>query len=488
MGPNTSKNTLLNKVSRGVNNLIGVFSPTWALKRINSALALDDVRGYLGAKQRKREAWTALSGDADTAIIPHLATMRDRSRDLIRNNPWATSVIDAIIQNVLGPNGITLEIKNKKKSLSLKDLEEFLQNKLNNLDLTSFSNWQSLQYISFYRVLEDGECFIRKVVHKGQYKLQLLEADQVYSTQSFTKNGNEIIEGIEIDKVTGKHVAYYINTHPGKFGFIGIDDERRVPHDEIIHIFLRKRPGQTRGVPILSSVLRTLFDLQEYLEAEIVGARIAACLGLVIKTNTPPGREKELDKPIRSIFPGMIGEISAGEDIKVIDPSKPGKQFDPFTRTVLRAVAAATGISYETLTRDYSQANFSSIRQGCLAERPRFKFWQKFIIDNLNDPVVFDCVNFAILKGQLPASIIPEKIKRKWKVPGFEWIDPLKEVNAYEKALELKIDSKQRITAEKGLVYEDIVEEIAEEQEFEKKFFEIEDTQKDAENAADIKK
>jgi hypothetical protein len=41
-----------------------------------------------------------------------------------------------------------------------------------------------------------------------------------------------------------------------------------------------------------------------------------------------------------------------------VNPNRPNSTLDPFMRFLLREIAAGVGVSYESLSRDYSQSNY----------------------------------------------------------------------------------------------------------------------------------
>jgi lambda family phage portal protein len=134
----------------------------------------------------------------------------------------------------------------------------------------------------------------------------------------------------------------------------------------MLHVFLKLRPRQLRGVPFLAATTPKIFDLDEYSDAELIGNKIAACLAVII---TQPAGEPDSDllagktgqaltdmkgNPIRNLEPGMIGVTRQGAGVNVVSPQKPGTTFGMFMRynQNLIGTGAQYGISYLTMTRD----------------------------------------------------------------------------------------------------------------------------------------
>src|ERR1035437_8358311 len=89
---------------------IGYFSPERAFRRAQFRAAA--VRfAYDGAKSgRRTDGWIAAGGDANTEVGASLINLRNRSRDLLRNNPDATKAIAELVGNTVG-TGIVPQAK-----------------------------------------------------------------------------------------------------------------------------------------------------------------------------------------------------------------------------------------------------------------------------------------------------------------------------------------------------------------------------------------
>lgn len=52
----------------------------------------------------------------------------------------------------------------------------------------------------------------------------------------------------------------------------------------------------------------------------------------------------------------------------------------------------------------------------------------------------------------------------RWRVKRWQWVDPLKEAQAQSEAIDARLTSRTRLADEAGEEFEDILEEISEEQ------------------------
>ncbi len=75
------------------------FSPERACRRARFRSAAE-LFAYDGANSRRRtDGWHAAGGDANTEVGASLISLRNRSRDLLRNNPYATKAIAELVGN-----------------------------------------------------------------------------------------------------------------------------------------------------------------------------------------------------------------------------------------------------------------------------------------------------------------------------------------------------------------------------------------------------
>ena len=96
--------------------------------------------------------------------------LRQRSRDLIRNNPFALGALNTVCTNVVG-TGLKLQARIDREFLQLSDdvadeLESNIEREFRlwanstNCDVTQTLNFAGLQELAFRSTLENGDCFI----------------------------------------------------------------------------------------------------------------------------------------------------------------------------------------------------------------------------------------------------------------------------------------------------------------------------------------
>jgi lambda family phage portal protein len=170
---------------------------------------------------------------------------------------------------------------------------------------------------------------------------------------------------------------------------------------------------------------------------------------------------------IGSAEPGEFEELPAGMDIKTFDPNHPNTAFGDFTKSILRSVAGGMGISYTTLSQDLESVNYSSIRAGLLEEREQWITIQEWFKEGFAVQVYESWLTAQVFNGTVS---VPQEQVERFNSPQFTgrrwpWVDPLKDVQAHEKALALGFTSRTRIVQELGRDLEEVFEQRQEDDE-----------------------
>ena len=152
--------------------------------------------------------------------------------------------------------------------------------------------------------------------------------------------------------------------------------------------------------------------------------------------------------------PGAVRVLGNGESVHVPNLDAPDGQFEPFVRAMLRALAAGIGCSYESISRDYSQTNYSSSRLSLLQDQEAFKALQHQLQENLLSIIYDQWLEIAVLSGALSLSGYQQDTdhyhKTRWLFRGWGWVDPFKEVQAYKEAVRCGFKTQAQVIAESG--------------------------------------
>lgn len=413
-------------------------------------------RAYAGAAQgRLNGDWTALNTSADSELVVGTRVIRARARQLVRDNDYAKNAVRIIQNNVIG-TGIGMQAQ-------VTSIGGKLLDKYNTLIEDAWEAWtdkeichtagklsfQDMERTLIGMLATDGEVLIRKIRQpfgdsRTPLALELIEADRLMDnyTSYTAPNGNQIRMGIEMDEWM-RPVAYWMYPHhPGDMQFVSFQPSHflRIPADEIIHLYIIDRWPQSRGISWFHTSITGLKDMGGYEEAEIVKARaMASVVGFISAPESVAPDTVVNNQRVRNFEPGTIEQLLPGESFTGFNPSGPNAAMDPFLRYMLRRTASGIGMSYESLSRDYSQSNYSSSRLALLDDRDLWRVLQGFVIRNFRQKVHKDWLQAAVLGGDLD---IPDFYnnrakyqKVRFKPRGWSWIDPAKEVMAYKMAV-----------------------------------------------------
>jgi len=389
------------------------------------------IRLYEGAKISRLTAdWLAANTSADAEINSSLARLRNRARQLIRDSDNAKQAKRTIQNNVIGC-GVRMQAQ--VPMVRARNGKPRLDTATNDRIEARWRRWGRAEYchtagqLSFQDIermligaaAESGEVFVRMVPlpfggSGVPLALEVIEADQLDETVDGSHGGvpgqqvpgGEWRMGIHMNE-WGRPVEYaFLTEHPGdgRYGSVGRRHEV-VPADQIIHLMIAERPGQSRGVTWFASAIKQLHHLVGYQEAEVVRARAASSLMGFITTSEGAGEELGEDvvdgQHVSTFEPGTIKTLFAGQDITVPDLHAPDGQFEPFVRAMLRAMAAGLGVSYETLSKDYSQTNYSSSRLALLDDRENWRVLQQYMIRAFHERVFRAWLRAAVASGDL---------------------------------------------------------------------------------------
>ncbi len=402
-----------------------------------------EARRYDAASKTARmSGWMTPATDANAAIN-HPATIRNRARDLVRNNSWAAKGVNVIVNNSVG-YGIRAQLK-ASSNLRTRQAQALWQQHMETsaIDADGMMDIYGLQALAMRCLVESGEVLIRMRPRRLEdglplpFQIQILEPDLLADDEVIESNGNSVHNGIEFDAL-GRRVAYHLyRRHPGDFSnnmLRWMAEPTRVPASEIIHLYRKDRPGQDRGVSWLAPTVRTLYDLGLYDDGTLKRVQLSALFAGFISSDDPQGLGDELDTELPDLQPGTMYLLKSGQSVQFNSP--PPANDDPaFREWILRSVASGLGITYESLTGNLSTVNFSSARMGHHDMGRNIDAWQW----NLFIPVFCGGV-FGWFKDMIAASpdyagFKIDDLTVEWTPPARTVVDPAKEWKALQTAV-----------------------------------------------------
>lgn len=448
-----------------LDRLIVALSPELGLRRVRAKRQAEALMNYDAARMGRRlKSLRPNALDADGA-----SDQRRRvsfvARDMLRNNPIALRAQAVVTASVVGDGIIPALVGASDRTR--RRFEALVKAHLDTtaIDADGRCNLYGLQRLAMNAVFADGEVLIRirrRTTADGlalPFQLQLLEADYIDESRDSlggTVDGVTIRQGIEYDR-RGRRLAYWLfDDHPGSMR-LNSARSRRVPASEVIHIYRQDRPGQQRGVSWLAPVAMQLQDLADYLDAQIVRQKIAACMaGFRVTQN---GEPDETGDPLATLKPGAVYTLAPGEDIRFSDPPQV-TGLSEFTTASLRAIAGGVGITYEALTGDLGGVNYSSGRLGRMEMDRNVSAWQWLMLI----PQMMDPIGRLILDTWAAMPGVTDNLRGAqviWTPPARIIVDPGKEYAAMQQAVRAGFRSWSDVVRSLGYDPEDVAAEMA---------------------------
>jgi len=448
------------------------FSPQRGAQRLKARAVLALAGAYHGASKRRRATaeWSTSPGDADTDIIAELPALRERSRDLIRNNPLAAGAVNTKVTSVVG-TGLQMRARIDRNILGLDEAsadawearaeaEWRLWANSTDCDVERTLNFTQIQDLGFRSTLENGDTFVLTPMRPDSTRvyglqLQLIEADRVCNANS-AQDSDTLAGGILKNEFGAPEKYHILKGHPGN-PYAKNNEWMEVPafgpktgRRNVLHLFRKIRIGQTRGVPDLAPVIEALKQLGRYTDSELAATVISSFFTVFIKSEHPGGLEpmrprddiggSATDEDYK-MGSGAILDLNPNESIETANPGRPNDAFDSFVLAISRQIGAALELPFEILVKHFT-ASYSASRAALLEAWRFFMGRRKWLADILCRPVYELWMTEAVAAGRIPAPgfFADPLIRMAWL--GSEWTGPAKG----------QIDEKKEIEAAKERV------------------------------------
>ena len=464
-----------------IDSAVSVVSPQAAIKRhfhreVLSKISKSKKRStYAAAKtSRLTGAWSPADLNINDLIRASNPAVRARVRQLVRDFPIFNRAVTVVLDHTIG-DGLKFQSHAANASGNFDDqsivkIEDSFKRWADEADVTGKQTFYELMRLAKRQEIESGEFLLIKrfIRDRSRYLplcYQSVETDWLTDNQTGQiPKGNDIEQGIEYSKATGKALFYHF-TDPDSWG-----KSVRVEAENVIHGFEFLRPGQMHGIsPFVSGVL-VARDLGEYIDAEIDAAKLAAkYLAFVEKDPATraslltEGEDDDEGKMIDEMENAIIEYLNPGEKISIATNPRPGGNFPPTVKLILCMLAAATGVPYELLSFDYSGINYSSTRVIRNDLTHQLKPVIGRMVRQFCNPIAKSFLDAAVMFGglDLPRYLTaPERFRKfVWQPPGAEMIDWLKESKARISEMGVSLRSPQEIIMSRGRDFDEVLAE-----------------------------
>ncbi len=459
--------------------------------------------------------WIPRSTSGHSGIANERDFIADRVQDIARNDGWGSASMSRQLDLVVGsgwrpsvdlPNGV-LGLSDDEADEIEDMMEEEFVNYANDPSFWCDAQRQGplarVLGLGYRHRVADGEAFAELCwdEHRGgSYAtfVKVIDPDRISNPFDESDTASQR-SGIELDE-HGAAVGYWVrSSHPeddylwgsGAPDWVYVERETEWGRPVMLHAFEADRAGQFRGAPPLAPILRKLKQMVRYDEAELQAAMVNAVLAAFI---TSPSNHEDLAealtaKDIQALYAdrlsayrdappripgGMAHFLYPGDEVTLTQPGHPNSGFEAFFRAALRNVASTVGLTYEQLTMDWSQVNYSSARaalmevwRGLTARKDMFaaqfmnRIWRAWLEEAIDRGRVR-------LPSKAPSfEAMPEAWCRvDWIGPARGWVDPEKEAKASALRLAGKISNLERECAEQGIDWKQNARKLARQRRF----------------------
>jgi lambda family phage portal protein len=451
-------------------------------------------QGFAGAAvTRLTASLSQMSESINADLDGSLVILRSRARSLCANYEFGRRFLSLVASNVIGPCGPTLQVRATRTDGKLdKSANDAIETHwalwCKKADVTGRMSLARLLQVIIKSVARDGEALVRVIRNRDMpygIGLQLLEADRLdESINTRLQNGNVVRMGVELNSLSRPVALYVMTAHPGDRWAPGGKKVERVDVRDLYHIYLPERAEQVRGYTWLHAVLIRAANTSGYEEAAIVAARVGASkMGVfTMDPDKAPGgdlsaladgKDAATGNLQMTAEPGEFFQLPAGYDLKSWDPEYPHANFESFMLQCMRGMASGLDVATHNLSGNMRDVNYSSARIAELAEREIWMMLQDWLIGAFLKPLFDDWLASALIRKEVTfpsGSALPaDKFTKFSSVARFQgrrwtWVDPKNDVQTAREQIAEGLNSRTRIAAAQGMEFEDIVDELAQEE------------------------
>lgn len=453
-----------------IDRALAAVAPRMAVRRYAARVSLSNLsRAYEGASRSNfTSGWRTTASSSDAIIAMDGPTLRERSRDLARNNPYAAKAIQVLVNATVG-YGIRPRAKGGNARVAAK-LNALWEEWAAVCDADGHTNFDGVLGLVVREMFEGGDGFLVRRWRPASaglplpFQIEVREAEHLDESRVSMGAGERINAGIEYD-ASGRRAAYWMHQdHPGDTNTLRMVGwgSKRVPASEVAHLFERQRT-QARGVPWGAPAMIAIRDLDDWMLAERVRKKTEACMvGVLI------GEEQDTEgvkpsmlgvdgRPVEGFEPGMLAYASGAKDVKFNQPATTAGVYE-WSSVQGHAIAAGYRVPYELLTGDLKQVNFSSSRVGMNEFRSMIEVlrWQTIIPMACERIWAWFC-EAAYIEGLIPVRHVPAE----WDPPAFPSVNPLQDAQADLLEVRAGFASLPQMIAKRGYSPEAIAKEQA---------------------------
>ncbi|MEL6368404.1 MAG: phage portal protein, partial [Pseudomonadota bacterium] len=364
--------------------------------------------------------WMPPLGSADRDIIPDKLVSDLRTRDMMRNDAFVQGGATIHKDNIVGaqfvlnakPSSLALfgKVDEEWEAAFSEEVEELFalaaESPDNLFDASRTMNFTDLVRLAVGLNVMGGE-ILATVAWKNDGRpfntaIQMIDTDRL-STPPIHIIDPMIRAGIRKDQDGVPQLYYIRNVHPADYlptfymlqqmwTWAEVPARKPWGRIQVIHIFNHMRVAQTRGISAMTAALKEMHITHKFrdvtLQNAVTQALYAATITSDLDTESVFQRlganatSEDITNALNSYMAGWFGSIGRycdkakglhvdgvriphlppGTKLDMTSLGKGGPLGMEFEQSLLRYIAAALNISYEQLSRDYTNTNYSSAR------------------------------------------------------------------------------------------------------------------------------
>lgn len=461
----------------------------------------DTAHSGASATLRELVMWNPPRRSADADLMRELPAMVGRSRDIERNSGVAKGGIQTLVDNVVGTG---LRLSSRPNYLALGKDKNWAVDWARRFEALFYEYWWSTACHAGDTMTGDqmtAQVFRSGIVSGDWVSLPLWMPDRGdgFATKMQTVDPDRLCNpngdvdtpycrgGIKFDDF-GMPISYYIKkTHPGDSGVWGDwNDWEEIPRKtswgrmRVLHGYEPDRAGQSRGKPLLSSVMMQFKQSDRYTNAEIAAAVANAMVAGLIYTDLDQDSIVELFRNKEDAYmkarqdhavkleAGSLIPLFPGDKVEPFTPSRPVAQFGTFMTNIYRIIAVALDIPYELLLKDFSNTNYATVKAVMQEAWRSFLRRRDWLGTQWMDQIVLLFMEEMVNANRIEAPGFYEHkqayVRSRYIGPGRGWHDPQKEIAAAAMRISVGISTLEKECAEQGEDWRDILEQKAYEQ------------------------
>lgn len=483
-----------------IDRAIGFFAPGWAVNRYAARATLEQIQNFTGGGPGGYQAGKLnrlvklVSATKENGIpIAESDRLRANSWDLYRNNTYARKIVRSLESKVIGkgmtPDPQTINDDGTPNVEFRKRAKELWESIQSGFDIRGRPGkggltFPGLQRLALRSTILSGNVLTRLVpiVQDQQQQrdipipvvLQLIDSARLADVPSNDSlaDGSLFFRGVELDEY-GQRRAYWINSYPPGAVQATYGTAKRIPAEQIQHLFIEEDIDQIIGTPWFAAAILNMRDTGDLQYNVLKGSAMAACA--VLGYRKPKGKTRfglaqdsssgvsdvvdDDGNAITKMQPGMVFDLGTDGDLKGFSPNQQNLNPEAFVQHMLRGTAAGiAGIKSSTVTGDYRQASFSSEAAADNDTWPEIGVLQEWFATSFCQPIYEAVIRAGVLSGWFTGVVSADEFaanpgeftKAAWQGPVSLSINPKDDIAAATLRIQGGLSSVQQECSKMG--------------------------------------